>query len=49
MSEYSGIDLCRKLGEFNLLTPILFYSGAAYESDTQQAFAAGPGVLAETR
>ena len=37
----SGIDLCQKLREFNPWTPILFYSGAAYEGDKQQAFAAG--------
>jgi DNA-binding response OmpR family regulator len=37
----SGIDLCKKLREFDPSTPILFYSGAAYESDKQQAFAAG--------
>jgi CheY-like chemotaxis protein len=37
----SGIDLCAKLREFNPWTPILFYSGAAYEGDKQQAFAAG--------
>jgi DNA-binding response OmpR family regulator len=37
----SGIDLCKKLREFNPGTPILFYSGAAYESDKQQAFSAG--------
>jgi DNA-binding response OmpR family regulator len=37
----SGIDFCRELREFNPWTPILFYSGAAYESDKQQAFAAG--------
>jgi DNA-binding response OmpR family regulator len=41
MSGGSGIDLCKKLREFNSGTPILFYSGAAYESDQQQAFAAG--------
>ena len=37
----SGIDLCKKLREFNSWTPILFYSGAAYERDKQQALAAG--------
>ena len=41
MAECSGIDLCRKLREFDPLTPILFYSGAAYEHDKQQAFTAG--------
>lgn len=37
----SGIELCRTLREFDPRTPILFYSGAAYERDKQQAFAAG--------
>ena len=37
----SGIDLCKKLREFNSWTPILFYSGAAYECDKQQALDAG--------
>jgi two-component system response regulator ResD len=41
ISGGSGIDLCKKLREFNPLTPILFYSGAAYERDRQQAFDAG--------
>jgi DNA-binding response OmpR family regulator len=37
----SGIDLCKKLREVNSWTPILFYSGAGYERDKQQALAAG--------
>jgi len=41
MSGGSGIELCRKLREFDSCTPILFYSGAAFETDKQQAFAAG--------
>ena len=41
MSGGSGIDLCKKLREFDTGTPILFYSGAAFEIDKQQAFAAG--------
>ena len=41
MSGGSGIGLCKKLREFDTRTPILFYSGAAFESDKQQAFAAG--------
>ncbi len=41
MSGGSGIDLCKKLREFDSRTPILFYSGAAFERDKQQAFAAG--------
>jgi DNA-binding response OmpR family regulator len=41
MAGCSGVELCKKLREFDPLTPVLFYSGAAYESDKQQAFAAG--------
>ena len=41
MSGGSGIELCRKLREFDNCTPILFYSGAAFETDKQRAFAAG--------
>jgi len=41
MSGTSGIDLCRKLRELDSWTPILFYSGAAFETDKQRAFAAG--------
>src|ERR1700755_3064438 len=37
----SGIVLCKKLRELDSTTPILFYSGAAYESDMQEAFASG--------
>ena len=41
MAGCSGVDLCKKLREFDPVTPVLFYSGAAYESDKQQAFSAG--------
>jgi len=37
----SGVDLCKRLREFDRSTPILFYSGAAYEHDKRAAFAAG--------
>ena len=37
----SGIDLCKKLREFDSTTPILFYSGAVYDRDKQEAFASG--------
>jgi DNA-binding response OmpR family regulator len=37
----SGDNLCRKLREFDSTTPVLFYSGAAYESDKARALAAG--------
>lgn len=41
ISGGSGIELCRKLRELDASTPILFYSGAAFERDKQEAFAAG--------
>jgi len=41
MAGCSGVDLCKKIREFDPLTAVLFYSGAAYESDKQQAFTAG--------
>jgi DNA-binding response OmpR family regulator len=41
MAYVSGIDLCRKLREFDRKTPILFYSGAAYDSDKSEALEAG--------
>ena len=37
----SGIDLCKRLREFDSTTPILFYSGAVYDRDKQEAFASG--------
>ena len=39
--EGSGLELCRRLREFNPQTPIVFYSGDAYESDKAKGFAAG--------
>lgn len=37
----SGVDLCKRLREFDRSTPILFHSGAAYEEDKRAALAAG--------
>ena len=37
----AGDALCEKLRAFDPLTPILFYSGAAFESDRARAMAAG--------
>ena len=37
----SGVDLCKRLRQFDPRTPILFYSGAGYEQDKRAAFAAG--------
>ena len=43
MTEMSGVELCRKLREVSRQTPVLFYSGAAYDKDKKEAFAAGAG------
>jgi two-component system response regulator RegX3 len=37
----SGTDLCKHLREFDAKTPILFYSGAAFERDKAKAFSCG--------
>jgi DNA-binding response OmpR family regulator len=39
--EGSGLDLCRRLREFNSQTPIVFYSGDAREIDKAKGLAAG--------
>lgn len=41
MPGLSGEDLCKKIREFDSKTPILFYSGAAYESDRKRAMNSG--------
>lgn len=38
---FDGFQFCRQLREFDPITPILFYSGAAYEADKQKGIAAG--------
>ena len=37
----AGIGLCRKIREFDRHTPIVFYSGAAFDSDKEEALYAG--------
>jgi len=37
----SGTELCHALRLFDVETPILFYSGAAYPKDQAEAFASG--------
>jgi DNA-binding response OmpR family regulator len=50
MPGVSGDDLCKTLREFDSVTPILFYSGAASEADKARAFAAGAqGYLVKPR
>jgi len=37
----SGVELCRKIRETDSSTPIVFYSGAALDSEREEALAAG--------
>ena len=41
LPDGSGLDLCRRIRKFDLVTPILFYSAAAYEADKNMALSAG--------
>lgn len=41
LPDGSGLDLCRRIREFDKTTPILFYSAAAYEIDRDQALRSG--------
>jgi DNA-binding response OmpR family regulator len=41
MPGISGVRLCEQLREFDQDTPVLFYSGAAYETDRERALASG--------
>lgn len=41
MPEISGIELCKKIREFDTSTPIVFYSAAAYGRDMDEALEAG--------
>src|SRR5688572_15185172 len=40
-SDGSGLELCRRLHEFNPQTPIVFYSADAYKTDKLEGLAAG--------
>ncbi len=37
----SGVELCKQIRKFDSQTPIIFYSGAAYQSDIRKAMDAG--------
>lgn len=41
LPKTDGFELCRQIREFDPQTPILFYSGAAYEADKKKAREAG--------
>ena len=37
LADGTGLELCQRLREFDRVTPIMFFSGAAYETDKQAA------------
>lgn len=41
LPEVSGVSLCRQIRALGYDLPVIFVSGAAYESDIQEAIAAG--------
>jgi DNA-binding response OmpR family regulator len=41
LPKLDGFEFCRQIREFDPNTPILFYSGAAYDADKQKGIAAG--------
>jgi DNA-binding response OmpR family regulator len=41
LPDGSGLDLCQQIREFDKTTPILFYSAAAYSSDSDMALKCG--------
>jgi DNA-binding response OmpR family regulator len=41
LPQLDGFEFCRQLRKFDSKTPILFYSGAAYDADKQNGIAAG--------
>ena len=41
LPDLDGFQFCRQLRQFDSRTPILFYSGAAYDADKRKGIAAG--------
>ena len=41
LPDGSGLDLCKQIRKFDPVTPILFYSAAAYEADRELALKSG--------
>ena len=41
LPDLDGFELCRRMRVFDQHTPILFFSGAAYEADKRQGIEAG--------
>jgi len=44
LPDRSGVELCRSIREFDPHTPVVFLSGAAYESDMREALSAGAQI-----
>ena len=44
LPDLDGFELCRRMRVFDPQTPILFFSGEAYETDKQKGLAAGANV-----
>jgi DNA-binding response OmpR family regulator len=41
LPDGSGVDLCKEIRKFDLSTPVLFYSAAAYDIDKAMALRSG--------
>ena len=41
LPDLDGFELCRRMRDFDPITPILFFSGAAHEADKRRAIGAG--------
>ena len=41
LPDIDGFELCRRIRDFDPNAPILFFSGAAYETDKKKGFEAG--------
>jgi DNA-binding response OmpR family regulator len=41
MPDMSGVELCKRIREFDSGTPLIFYSAAAYQRDQDQAIECG--------
>ena len=44
LPKIPGTELCKQIREFDSHTPVIFFSGAAYEEDKKKALAAGAQV-----
>jgi len=47
LPNLDGFEFCRQIREFDSVTPILFYSGAAYDADKQKGDCSGGKCLCD--